>query len=70
MEEQQKNQPLELNTFLRIQRVASSGGQAKLLIRSGQVFVNGTIETRLRRKLVTGDRVKVQEKEFMVENDS
>jgi hypothetical protein len=33
--------------------------QAKLLIQSGDVQVNGAVETRTRRKLVIGDVVEV-----------
>jgi ribosome-associated protein len=41
--------------------LAESGGQAKQLVRSGTVTVNGTIETRPGRKLVAGDRFRVAE---------
>jgi len=36
--------------------LAGSGGQAKHLVRSGSVLVNGTVETQPGRKLVVGDR--------------
>lgn len=58
--------PLELNTFLRIIKVASTGGQAKLLIRSGKVKVNGEIETQLRKKLSPEDVVEFQNKRYVV----
>lgn len=51
---------LELNTFVKIRNWANTGGQAKSLIRSGKIFVNGVIETRNRRKLVAGDVVRYQ----------
>ena len=36
--------------------LTDSGGQAKHLVREGQVKVNGMIETRPGRKLLAGDR--------------
>jgi ribosome-associated protein len=36
--------------------LAGSGGQAKHLVRSGTVIVNGTVETQPGRKLHAGDR--------------
>jgi ribosome-associated protein len=36
--------------------VTDSGGQAKQLVRGGEVMVNGVVETRPGRKLFQGDR--------------
>jgi ribosome-associated protein len=58
---------IELNTFLKINSLAPTGGQAKILIRSGVITVNGEVELRNRRKLHTGDIVEYQEKKFVVE---
>jgi len=60
---------IELNTFLNISGVASSGGDAKQMIRSEAVKVNGEVETRNKRKLVAGDKVSVDGKEFFVEEE-
>jgi ribosome-associated protein len=38
---------------------AASGGQAKHLIREGNVQVNGVVETKPGRKLVAGDRFNI-----------
>lgn len=48
---------IKLDQFLKFQGVVQTGGQAKLLIQSGEVKVNGAVETRRGRKLVKGDRV-------------
>ena len=40
-------------------QVVGSGGQAKVLIQSGRVRVNGQVELRRGRTLVPGDRVEV-----------
>ncbi len=58
---------IELNTFLKLQLLAGTGGQAKVLIRSGEIFVNGEVETRNRRKLHARDVVRYKGKEYVVE---
>jgi len=63
------NAYIELNSFIKIRGLASTGGQAKLLIRSGKVLVNGSPETRNKRKLSAGDRVEVEGKEHVVSQD-
>jgi ribosome-associated protein len=39
--------------------LADSGGQAKHLVRGGNVRVHGTVETQPGRKLIAGDRFEV-----------
>ena len=51
---------LRLDQFLKLSGIAESGGQAKLLIQSGEVQVNGEVETRRRKKLVLGDVVEIE----------
>jgi ribosome-associated protein len=47
--------------------LADSGGQAKQLVRSGAVRVNGTVETQPGRKLYPGDRFSSEpESEWVV----
>lgn len=60
---------IELNTFLKVKNLASTGGQAKVLIRSGEILVNGEVETRNRKKLLAGDEVKYKEKVYVVEKE-
>ncbi len=60
---------IELNTFLNISGIAGSGGEAKQLIRSEAVKVNGEIETRNKKKLVAGDKVTFENQEFVVNED-
>ncbi len=50
---------ITLGAFLKFAGVARTGGEAKRLITSGSVTVNGTLETRRGRKLRPGDRVAV-----------
>ena len=60
-------QYIELNDFLKINNVGATGGQVKILIRSGVIKVNGEIETRNRKKLVVGDKVQFEGRVFNVE---
>ncbi|MDB9317736.1 RNA-binding S4 domain-containing protein [Nodularia spumigena] len=58
---------IKLDQFLKFMGVASTGGQAKLMIIDGGVKVNGEVETRRGRKLVLGDKVTVEGKTFEVQ---
>jgi ribosome-associated protein len=60
---------IELDRFLKLAQVVQSGGEAKVLIRSGEVQVNGTVETRRGRKLRPGDVVFVHGEEYVIESD-
>ena len=46
---------IELNKLLKLLRLVNSGGEANLFIDQGEVYVNGVVETRRRRKLRNGD---------------
>jgi ribosome-associated protein len=58
---------IKLDSFLKLVGVAPTGGQAKLMIQNGDVLVNGMIETRRGRKLLSGDRVTVGGQTFDVQ---
>lgn len=51
-------EPVELYKILKFEGMASSGGEAKLVIEQGQVLVNGKVETRKRKKIVAGDIIE------------
>lgn len=61
------NDFIKLDQFLKLMGVVQSGGEAKLVIRKGEVEVNGKVETQRGRKLVMGDRVTYNGQEFLVE---
>lgn len=42
---------IKLDQFLKLQQIVQSGGEAKLLIRNGEISVNGEPELRRGRKL-------------------
>ncbi|HLN73008.1 MAG TPA: RNA-binding S4 domain-containing protein [Prolixibacteraceae bacterium] len=50
---------IELIKLLKVMRVSESGGQAKLMVEDGIVFLNGIQENRKRAKLRSGDIVEV-----------
>ena len=58
---------MKLDQFLKWQNLVSSGGEAKFLIKSGSVKVNGEIETRRGRKLNKGDKVMFLKNELIFE---
>ena len=60
---------IELNAFLKINNIAPTGGQAKLIIRSGAVSVNDEVETRNRKKLHTGDIITYQGQTYVVKEE-
>ena len=53
-----KSQPIELHKILKFEGLVPSGGVAKLAIASGDVLVNGEVETRKRKKIVAGDVIE------------
>ena len=57
---------LSLNDALKLSGLAETGGRAKLLVQSGQVKVNGEVETRRKRKIRAGDVIEVGGEEFEV----
>jgi len=60
---------IKLDQFLKLAQVVESGGQAKQLIQSGMVWVNGVIEMRRGRKLRAGDVVVVDGEELVVDKE-
>ena len=58
--------PIELCQFIKFGGLAGTGGEAKQLISSGLVELNGVVETQKRKKLAEGDRVTVDGKTIVV----
>ena len=61
-----RNEHIELNKLLKLLGWAPSGGQAKLMIQDGEVSRNGTMETRVRAKLIAGDRIEWNGQEVLI----
>lgn len=60
---------IQLDQFLKLKNVVQSGGEAKHVIQSGLVKVNGEVETRRGRKLAVGDLVEIEALSFTVEEN-
>ena len=50
---------MRLDQFLKWRGWVATGGEAKLRIQAGDVFVNGDLEQRRGRQLKAGDRVQM-----------
>ncbi len=59
-------EPIELCQLLKFSGLANTGGEAKMMIGEGLVWVNGEVDTRKRRKLVAGDRVTLGNRSLVV----
>ena len=60
-------EPVELYKVLKFEGIVSSGGEAKSVIADGLVSVNGEIETRKRKKLVSGDIVEFGDEKMQLQ---
>jgi len=60
-------EPVELYKLLKFEGMAASGGEAKFFISEGQVSVNGEVETRKRKKLVSGDVIEFGEEKIRIQ---
>lgn len=58
------SEPIELFKMLKFSGLAPSGGEAKLVIAEGLVRVNGEVETRKRKKLVSGDVIEFDQEQI------
>ena len=50
---------IQLNKLLQVMGLAQTGGHAKILIQNEEVLVNGTIDTRVRKKLIKQDLIEI-----------
>ena len=57
---------IELYQALKLEGLASSGGEAKQVIANGLVEVNGSVDTRKRAKLRPGDTFTFQGDTFQI----
>ena len=58
---------IQLDQFMKITGMVSTGGQAKLVIQGGEVMLNGVVETRRKKKLKHGDKITFEGETLMVE---
>lgn len=60
---------MQLDQFLKVNNLVATGGQAKILIQSGQVKLNGLVETRRKKKLRHGDVIELLGQTWTVDDD-
>jgi len=61
-----EKEPIELYKILKFESMVQSGGEAKFVIAGGLVRVNGEIETRKRKKIVSGDIIEFEEEAIRI----
>jgi len=61
-----RSQPVELYKLLKFEGLVASGGEAKALIAEGHVKLNGSLETRKRKKIAAGDIVEFKGERYEV----
>ena len=59
---------MKLDQFLKLIGVVQTGGEAKIIIRSGKISVNGIVEIRRGRKLNNGDQIIFDNETYIVPN--
>lgn len=62
-----QSEVIRLDDFLKFCGVVGTGGQAKILIQTGEVLLNGEVETRRRKQLKIGDKIQLLGETFYVE---
>lgn len=60
---------IRLGQYLKLAGLVSTGGEAKQLIQSGQVRVNGEVETHRKRMLCAGDQIALGHRTLVVSSD-
>ncbi|MGE5590282.1 MAG: RNA-binding S4 domain-containing protein [Bacillota bacterium] len=61
---------IPLDAFLKWAGLVGTGGEAKQLVKAGEVRVNGAPEARAGRKLVEGDVVSVGGRSYSVTREA
>ena len=60
-------EPVELYKILKFEGMVGSGAEAKIVVASGLVTVNGVIETRKRKKIVSGEIIVFHNEKMRVQ---
>ena len=59
---------MKLDQFLKFVGIVQTGGEAKSIIKSGKITVNGIVENRRGRKLIEGDHIIFANETYIVAN--
>jgi len=63
------NEPIELYKILKLEGLASSGGEAKHLIAEGFVSLNGQVETQKRKKIFSDDIITLANEKLRIKTE-
>ncbi|MDP9727908.1 S4 domain-containing protein YaaA [Alicyclobacillus tolerans] len=63
------NEYITLGQLLKKLNYVSSGGDVKIFLEENRVLVNGMIETRRGKKLVSNDVLTIQNKSYLLKAD-
>ena len=61
---------ITLGQFLKIADIIQSGGEAKGYLAYNEVYINDELDVRRGRKLRNGDKIVVEGKEFIIEDEN
>jgi len=59
-------EPVELYKILKFEGMVPSGGEAKSVVANGMVKVNGAVETRKRKKIMSGDTIEFSDEKIKI----
>jgi ribosome-associated protein len=59
-------EPVELFKILKFEGLVASGGEAKSVIAEGLVKINGEIEIRKRKQIVSGDIIEFGQEKLLM----
>ena len=62
-----KTEYIKLDQFLKLSEIVMSGGEAKVMIMSEEVFVNGEVCTQRGKKLRSGDIIEVDGRKISID---
>ena len=68
IELRQDEQYITLGILLKIAKIISTGGEAKIFLSENEVLVNGEEENRRGRKLYNDDKVEVADNVFLIKD--
>ena len=57
---------IKLQDLLKFAAIASTGGEAKIMVQEGEVRVNGEVCTQRGKKIRPGDDVQVEDRHYTV----
>lgn len=61
------SEPVELYKILKFEGIVSSGAEAKAVIADGKVLVNNEVETRKRKKIISGDIIEFADMKMQIQ---